>query len=315
MGSKTTPLTLNQEPRTLPPGCPLPNAMSHAARVRAYYETNTRLFLRLGKDQGTQNIHQALWAEGVSTQAEAVNYANQRVLAQVQAWGARLDPAVPVSVLDLGCGVGSGLYYLSAHYPGRARLQGFTISPTQAALAQQRQATMPGGDRVEVREGDFLDLPDTGPVHVAYAIEAFLHAADAARFFAQVGRRLVEGGRLLLIDDFLSPAGARRDLPAQQQRWLDDFRAGWLAGSLLPVDEVAALARLVGLHLVSDTDFTPLMALGRPRDRLIGTMIAVGGPLMRRSTYLRSLTGGYAKQQCLKNGLVHYRELVFEKRR
>ncbi|RMG74634.1 MAG: class I SAM-dependent methyltransferase [Bacteroidetes bacterium] len=288
--------------------------MSHAARVRAYYENNTRLFLRLGKDQGTQNIHQALWAEGITTQAEAVNYANQRVLSEVRRWGSLLSPGEPVSVLDLGCGVGSGLFFLDTHYDGPARFQGITISPTQAAIAQQRGKAV-ADSRVQVLEGDFLNLPETGPVHVAYAIEAFLHAADAARFFQQVGRRLVKGGRLLLIDDFLSPTGAKPGLSAEQQRWLDDFRAGWLAGSLLPVEEVSALAGLAGLKLVQDTDFTPLMALGRPRDRLIGSMMKVAGSLMRRSTYFQSLTGGYAKQQCLKQGLVQYRELVFEKGR
>ncbi|GAB4404239.1 MAG: methyltransferase domain-containing protein [Bacteroidia bacterium] len=291
---------------------PTPTAAgTHTHAVRTYYDRNTGLFLRLGKDRGTRHIHQALWAEGVHTQAEAVQYANSRVLAQLRLLAARF-PDTPLGVLDLGCGVGSGLFYLHSRYEGAATLQGLTISPVQAAQAQAQAHRLPGGARVRVDEGDFLDLSGYGPQHLAYAIEAFLHAASAGRFLAGVAQRLVPGGRLVLIDDFLTPAGGG-DPPEPDRRWLAGFRRGWLAGSLHTVADVAALAAQQGLVLVSDQDFTSYMAIGRPRDRFIGLMLRLTGPLMWRSTYLRALAGGYSKQQCLRCGLVSYRELVFER--
>ncbi|MEM7655436.1 MAG: methyltransferase domain-containing protein [Bacteroidota bacterium] len=161
---------------------------------------------------------------------------------------------------------------------------------------------------------DFLNLPDVAPVDVAYAIEAFVHAADPARFFQQIGSQLSPGGKLVLVDDGLSERGATPErLSKQERQWLADFRAGWLAQSLISIEEAKQFAREAGLKLVSVDDLTPIMDIGRPRDQLIGLMIRIAGPWMRRSNYFKSLTGGYAKQQLLKKGVVRYQKLVFRK--
>ena len=35
------------------------------ARVRAYYERNTPIFMRFGRERETQTIHRSVWAESV----------------------------------------------------------------------------------------------------------------------------------------------------------------------------------------------------------------------------------------------------------
>jgi cyclopropane fatty-acyl-phospholipid synthase-like methyltransferase len=277
----------------------------HSRAVARYYDQNTRRFVRWGKNQGTQNIHQALWAEGVKSQAEAVNYANQLIGNQLQ------ELEAPQQVMDLGCGVGSALFYLAERSDENIRFSGVTISATQAEIGQRRAAELGLADRCQVLQGDFLDLPEGPPLDLAYAIEAFLHAADPQRFFAQVGSRLRPGGRLVLIDDFRTEKAASSQ---QATRLLEDFRQGWLAGSLITVAQAAKLAAREGLALRQDRDLTPLMALGRPRDRFIGLMYRFFRNTMKRSTYLQAFSGGYAKQQCLRQGLVAYRMLVWEKK-
>jgi hypothetical protein len=39
----------------------------HARQVREYYDHNTERFLRWGKDEGTSNLHGALWPPEVTS--------------------------------------------------------------------------------------------------------------------------------------------------------------------------------------------------------------------------------------------------------
>lgn len=286
---------------------------SHTDQVQQYYDHNTTRFLKLGKHGGSLNIHQALWADGVETQEEAVSYSNRLVLEEVNAMSHERSGR-PIRVLDLGCGVGASLLYLAEHFVGEADFQGVTLSPVQAQLAQERRGNFPNGEKCTFQAADFLNLPQFKAIDVAYAIEAFVHAADPGRFFQQIGRQLAAGGQLVLVDDGLSERGTSPEqLSRRERQWLADFRAGWLAQSLIGLPAAKALAEQAGLKLRSVEDLTPIMDIGRPRDQWIGLMIGVAGPLMRRSTYFKSLTGGYAKQQLLKCGVVQYRKLVFEK--
>lgn len=285
----------------------------HTAEVREFYEHNTPRFLQLGKHGGSLNIHQALWAEDVQDQEAAVSYSNALVLRELQQL-ALTFPGQTLQVLDLGCGVGSSLFYLAQHWGEKGAYHGITLSPLQARIANERRKESPQGNRCEVQAADFLHLPDLPDLHFAYAIEAFVHAADPARFFQQIGQRLLPGGTLVLIDDGLTEAAASEEtLSPRSRQWLRDFRAGWLAQSLIGLEELETLAGQAGLELVAQENLTPYMDLGRPRDRLIGAMIRLAGPWMRRSTYFKALTGGYAKQQCLKHGLVAYQKLVLRK--
>jgi SAM-dependent methyltransferase len=279
---------------------------AHSAAVRHYYERNTRRFLRLGRDAGTRHLHQPLHAPGIHSREDAMNYSSQLVLHQLQELAAHAG--TPLHVLDLGCGTGSGLWYLAARGPSDAQYTGVTISPLQARLAEAARQSQPGGARCQIVEGDFLRLPPLPPAHLAYAIEAFLHAADPEAFFREAARVLVPGGRLLIIDDVLM----RPPAPAEAH-WAAEFRRGWLGASLIPPAEAEALAARQGLRLIHAQDLTPWMRTGRPRDRAIGWMRTLAAPLLWRSVYGRALLGGYAKQQCIRLGIVGYRLMVWEK--
>ena len=49
----------------------------HARPVREYYDHNTERFLCWGKDDGTGNLHAALWPPEIASLAEAMNYSNE----------------------------------------------------------------------------------------------------------------------------------------------------------------------------------------------------------------------------------------------
>lgn len=276
--------------------------------VAQYYDNNTKRFLRFGKHKDTQNIHQALWADGVTRQEEAVNYANELILNEIKSLTGSDDPAI--HILDLGCGVGGSLIYLAKKATPETYFTGITISNIQAQLGQQLVQNISEVGRISMMEGDYLHLPELPPISLAYAIEAFVHAADTQLFFREVSEKLVSGGRLVIIDDFLSDHQTKSE---QEKKLLAAFRHGWHAHSLIGVKMAKEMGAKAGLQLAKQIDLTPFLEIGRPRDKVIGLMIRLFGRQMQKSTYYQSLTGGYAKQQCIRKGLVKYKMLVFEK--
>lgn len=288
--------------------------MQHTELVRTYYDNNTPSFIKLGEHGGTQNIHSALWAEGVTTLEEAISYSNQLVLEELESLK-QAHPTEIMKVLDLGCGVGSGVLYLAEKFVEKAQFTGITLSPLQAKIAGERGERLQSESDVKFMTGDFLDLPkDLPQQHLAYAIEAFMHAADPEKFFAEAGRVIQAGGKLVLVDEFLSEVGTKPErLARKQRRWLEDFREGWLAASLISLSQLEDYAAKAGFRLQKEQNLTPYLVLGRPRDKFIAVLVALFGPIMRRSTYFKSLTGGHANQQCLISGLVSYRQVVLEK--
>jgi cyclopropane fatty-acyl-phospholipid synthase-like methyltransferase len=279
---------------------------AHAEAVRRYYDRNTDAFDRLG--QGGASIHRAVWAPGVTTRAESFHHVDELILAALPSGVP--DPAV----VDLGCGLGASLMYLAGRAPIRG--EGLTISPRQAEGATRLLAGAGLADRVRCREGNYLAVPDdlAGSADVVFSIEAFLHSPDADGYFREAARTLRPGGRLIVCDDFLTPAAAGPGLPPRKARRLAEFREGWRVGSLLPVELVAAAAAEHGLVLEDDLDLTPYLELRRPRDRFIAAMVVAGRPLPLRGEYWRMLSGGDALQWCLLNGLLEYRVLRFSKR-
>ena len=288
------------------PGEHSPAAGRHHERaVARYYDRNTRRFVRLGGTGRTRNIHRCLWAPGITDRQQAAHCANALVLERLLA-GGRAAPRV----LDLGCGVGAGLAYIGARLPAGA-LTGVTLSAVQAEAAAAALAPLSPRLEVAVHRASFLALPaQLGEQDLAYAIEAFAHAADPAAFFAEVARVLRPGGELVIVDDTL----CERALTPRESRLLARFQAGWLAPSLRGVAALAELASTAGLELRERRDLSPWLALGRPRDRLIHLLVAALGPLRTATPYLGALSGGDALQQLLGSGAIRYRLLRFSRR-
>ncbi|MEO0468533.1 MAG: class I SAM-dependent methyltransferase [Bacteroidota bacterium] len=281
-----------------------------SARVKAYYDNNTRRFLKLGKNQNTGNIHQALWAPGVKSFDDAINYSNQLIVDQIEG----MPQDRKLEVLDLGCGVGSSLRYVARKTDERVHLRGVTISPTQIEIGRQLIEQDMLADRCRMIEADFLELPEEiQDLDLAYSIEAYNHAASPEGFLASIAGRLRTGGRLLMVDDFLGEHIDRDNYSEKNKQLMFDYREGWLAFSLLKKSETEEMAADYGLKPVSDQDLTPFMELGRPRDKFIELMYNLGRKAMMKSLYMQSLVGGHAKQVLLREKTIWYGTAVWEK--
>jgi tocopherol O-methyltransferase len=280
----------------------------HPRQVKAYYDHNTERFLRWGKGEGTFNLHGALWPPEVKTLAEAMNYSNELVAREIKSC-----PYPVKRVLDLGCGVGGTLFYLGRRLPRVRFLLGISLSPVQIRHARRRIPQSQTG-RFFFEESCFLQLP-TGRFQAdfSYAVEAFTHGSDPGIFFDVQAEVLPPAGRLVIIDDCFNDEGPPGGVSAPHMKLLDVYRRNWLLPGLRSVDALKSIAAASGFRLIRDRNLTPHLRLGRPRDRAIALLVRLAGRQMERSTYLKTLVGGDAKQKCYREGLIDYRLLVFEK--
>lgn len=267
--------------------------------IQDYYEQNTRLFLRFAPN-ASLTIHRALWAAGVTTHTQALNYSNELIRAEIESLG-----LVHVRLLDLGCGVGASLTYLLSCLPAMG--VGLTISQAQANIAR-RHAVAPS----HFIQADFQAIPLAGKFDVAYSIEAFCHAVNPKRYLAEVARLLAPSGRLILVDDFLSVRAAQ-SLDANEQRWLATYQSGWHVPNVRAVATIETLARENGLRLVRQHPLTPYLKLRALPDRFARTLRTIGEKIPARHPIVPSMLGSLALQQCLRMGIVEYRMLVFER--
>ena len=281
----------------------------HAWQVRDYYDLNTGRFLRWGKDDGTCNLHAALWPPEVGSLREAMSCSNELVAREIERC-----PYPVHRVLDLGCGVGGSLFYLGRRLPRLRLLQGVSLSPVQIHHARRRIPENQSG-RFLFAESCFQRLPvERFQADFSYAIEAFTHGPEPESFFDAQAQLLPLRGRLVLIDDCLGDAALHRELSARHARLLEVYRRNWLLPGLRGVTAIQSIAEAKGFRLIQDRNLTPHLRLGRPRDRAIALLVRLAGCRMERNTYLKALVGGDAKQKCYRDGLIDYRLLVFEKR-
>ena len=264
--------------------------------------------MRWGKDEGTFNIHGALWPPEVSSLGAAMNYSNELVAREIERCPYPVD-----RVLDLGCGVGGSLFYLGRRLPRVRSFTGVSLSPVQIKPRAAADSRNPEGP-VSFRRRLFFAAVGRAVSGRLFLCHRSLHPLPGSRCLfrcssGRVAARRQAGHHRRLPERCLSQA-ARSSRPAS--RLLDDYRRNWLLPGLRDLAALKSLAEEKGFHLIKDRNLTPYLRLGRPRDQAIALLVRFLGPLMERDTYLRSLVGGDAKQKCYREGLIHYRLLVFE---
>ena len=280
-----------------------------APSVRAYYEQNSAWFRWVGRRYGTLAIHRPVWAAGVDDLQTALNYVNARIADQVrQVAAARGDATIRLA--DLGCGYGGTVQYLVTAGGPSVWAVGVTVSTAQAQTAQRLAHGRGLRDRCAFVEADFQALPLQPGLDVLVSVEAFAHAAQPERYFAEVSRLLAPGGRLVLCDDF-RVADTDMHLTARQRRLLALFQSGWHIPHLLSAQQTHDLARRHGLQPVQDLDLSPDLRLRDFADAwlpLLEQAMRRAGPLTQ---WVGSVLGGWALESAIRRGLTTYRFLVY----
>jgi len=289
--------------------------MEHSKGVKNYYENNTRRFLRFHRDAATKSIHQPLWKEANFTLKEAVFYANELIFKVIE----NSPPKENLNIIDLGCGVGSSLFYLDNKLSQPANYYGISISETQISIAQKElNNRKKNNSTFQFITADFTQLPTSLPtIDIAFSIEAFVHAAAPTKYLAAISPYLKKGSKLILIDDFLSDGIDKTTLDKKAQKAIADFKYGWMANSLITKTELAGVANNYDLKIIEEEDLTLYMRNNTLKHKWIRLLVIsfrwLYDLLPQKSTYFRSWIGGVGKQDCLRKEIVQYKKIVLEK--
>ncbi|NOH04709.1 MAG: methyltransferase domain-containing protein [Chloroflexi bacterium] len=273
--------------------------------VRTYYDKNTNPFLKFSGHKKAQNIHRSLWADGIRTLEEALNFSNSLILHEIES-----TAPSHARIADLGCGVGASLFYIYPRLRSPAPALGLTLSPVQASLAKESAAQLGLQDRIHFAEGDFISVPlPGGSLDAVYSVEAVCHAVDPENYFREASRLLRKGGRLILVDDYQ----AARPFTKHEQEWLDVFLEGWHVPGVRTAEQTVNSAGENGLRLKRNEELTPHLRLRNLPDFLASALLFLGERLPIKHPIVPSMLGSMALQQCLHLKVVEYRLLVFEK--
>lgn len=277
----------------------------HNSTVRNYYDQNTRLFLAFHRSAKAENIHRAVWMDSVETLQDALHLTNDRIRAEI-------ETVVPIHarIADLGCGVGAGLMDMTRCLDEPDLALGITLSSVQAQLAGRfcRQAGLE--NKILFAEADFTAVPLMDrSLDAAFSVEAFVHSPTPERFFQEASRLLRPGGKLIVVDDFQ----AERPLSIPETEWLQAFMAGWHVPGVRTVEQVCQYGETYQLRLCRNENLTPYLHLHNLPDPIARSLRFLGRLLPIRHAILPSMLGSMALQQCLHQGIIEYRFLVFER--
>jgi len=142
---------------------------------------------------GGEDIHVGLYVQPYDTIAAA----SRRTVELMGDWIAPLSP--DSRVLDLGSGFGGAARRLAERFG--CEVTCLNLSRVENAYNAERTAAAGLSQRVRIKHGSFLDVPEPdGCFDVVWSQDAILHAPDRAKVLAEAARVLKPGGRLIFTD-------------------------------------------------------------------------------------------------------------------
>jgi len=271
--------------------------------VSRYYDGNTKRFMKFGQGGKTGSIHRSVFFQKNSSRQDAFRYHENRILKIIE----KENPSL---VVDLGCGTGSSISYLSLKY--KTRYHGITISPIQAGMAD----SLTKDPDISISLGSYLDISSYENINnikglkLFFAVESYLHCSDREKFFDILKMQSNPGDLLIISDDFKSNDN---NIGKADIRDIKDFTSGWHAAELQGLEEVQDLAQSNGFILRENIELTQWLEIDRPRDYLISIIVPLLRVFKMQNSWWQNLLGGNALRKGLKKGWLSYRFFVWER--
>ena len=126
------------------------------------------------------------------------NFISPSGLATAKEFTALMDMQPGMQVLEVGCGIGGGAFYMAERYG--VQVHGLDLSANMLEIARERCREAGLADRVTFTHGDILEFAGRAGYDRIYSRDVFLHIHDKTRLFQQLKACLTPGGRLLFTD-------------------------------------------------------------------------------------------------------------------
>jgi len=109
-----------------------------------------------------------------------------------------LDIKKDANVLDIACGRGGNMFRIADEFPS-SKVTGINITQYQTKYCNDQIALRGSQDRLEVNQGDFLDMPYQDESFTnSYCCEVTQYALDLKPLFDEVYRTMKKGGKFII---------------------------------------------------------------------------------------------------------------------
>ena len=163
-------------------------------------------------------------------------------------------------ILDAGCGIGGSALYLCDRY--QANVIGITLSPKQAARANERAATAGLANKAHFQVADVLQTPfGDEQFDVIWSMESGEHYPDKSQFFQESYRLLKPGGKLLMATWCHRPCNSLAGNLTESEQWhLNSLYQVYHLPYVLALPDYVHLAQRVGFIHIRTTDWSDAVA-------------------------------------------------------
>jgi len=188
--------------------------------IARYYDTHQRYYNRFWSEHA---LHYGFWYNGTETLSEAVINTNQFVVDV-------LAIASDDVVLDAGCGVGGTAIHIAE--TTNASVVGITLSEVQLRQAWQRALSSRAVQLLEFSLQDYVRTEfSDATFSKVLGIESVCHAEDKGAFLHEAHRIMKPGGRIAIVDAFLT----REPLSRRGRFIYERVLEGWVLPNLSTV--------------------------------------------------------------------------------
>ncbi len=164
------------------------------------------------------------------------------------------------NILDVGCGIGGSSLYLAEKF--NAKATGITLSPVQAARANERAAEARLSTRTQFQVADALAMPFANDTFdLVWSLESGEHMPDKTQFMQECYRVLKPGGTLIMVTWCHRPTdGSVSPLTADEQKHLADIYRVYCLPYVISLPQYEAIARNLSFQNIRTADWSTAVA-------------------------------------------------------
>eukprot|EP00638_Chattonella_subsalsa_P008042 CAMPEP_0117751076 /NCGR_PEP_ID=MMETSP0947-20121206/10754_1 /TAXON_ID=44440 /ORGANISM="Chattonella subsalsa, Strain CCMP2191" /LENGTH=352 /DNA_ID=CAMNT_0005569377 /DNA_START=67 /DNA_END=1125 /DNA_ORIENTATION=- len=160
------------------------------------------------------------------------------------------------SAVDVGCGIGGSSRHIARKYGSKAT--GITLSPIQAARANQISEGLGLGDQCSFQVADALDMPfEDNNFDLVWSLESGEHMPEKQSFVKELARVCAPGGRIIIVTWCHRDLGENeQSLTPKEERLLNRINRTYYLPRWCSVDDYIKYAEEAGLQNIKRADWT-----------------------------------------------------------
>jgi len=163
-------------------------------------------------------------------------------------------------ILDVGCGIGGSSLYLAQKF--NASATGITLSPVQAARANERAEAAGKGKQLKFLVADALNMPfSDNSFDLVWSLESGEHMPNKQQFLQECYRVLKPGGTFIMATWCHRPTdGVAGKLSADEQKHLSEIYRVYCLPYVISLPEYEAIARNLNFQNLRTADWSTAVA-------------------------------------------------------